>query len=134
MCLIVNERFQTREEAIVASHKPLIAKKDITVYKGLRRMIKGLYSKKERWLTPYKNFEFEKGYHYYQDNDTFGIYYSFSDYHWRIVIGAGLHACTKKARAREHSKNVFKMVVPKGAKYFLNNLGEIVSTELIWKN
>lgn len=136
MCLTINKRFQTKEEAIVASHKPLIAKKDITVYKGLRRMVKGRYSKKERWLTPYKKFEFEKGYHYYQDDDTFGIQYiySFSGDSWEILIGVGLHACRKKARARHHSKDVFKMVVPKGAKYFENQFGDIVSTELIWRN
>lgn len=133
MCLTVNERFKSKEAAIAAASNPLIAKEDIIVYKALGAFRN---DEKTRARSPHRFFEFEKGYHYYQDDDTFGFRYNFDAWEaeWKIVIHEGLHACLKKSRAENHSKNVVRMTVPKGTKYFLNKLGDIVSTQLIWKS
>src|SRR5690349_7303264 len=113
MCLTVAQRYASKKEAIEACKSPLIAKKDITVYKGLKKV------NDTTGVSPHRRFEFKKGFHYYQDDDTFGFTVKPSLFEWVITIREGLHACQKKRRAVTHSQYVVKMIVPKGAKYFV---------------
>ncbi len=108
---------------------PKIAKKDIKVYKIL-------HSYKGKFLTPYRGYRMEEGYHYMQTGKKFGIkrnrYYGF-------FIGMGLHAFTTLKEAQMKYSYLFEyaiiveMIVPKGSEYFINPTDkEICSDNLIW--
>jgi hypothetical protein len=109
--------------------KAKIAKEDITVYKVLLKQGKkyfGLYKTKFQW---------ERGIHYYQS----GTHFSFSKGFWNTwMVHEGLHACLTKSRTKVHTQHeskavVVKMIVPKGARYHLNQFKtEIVASEMIF--
>lgn len=124
MCLTLKERFETREMARKAAKSPKIAKKDIIVYKKLDRCDGKI------GYSPFYGHKYEKGMHYYQDGKRpFSISIE-NDYGmWIIYINRGLHAYTKKVLGG----TIKKMVVPKGAKYFLGSNNDIVADQLIWR-
>lgn len=127
MCL-TTKAFNTRAEAREAAKNPLIAKKDIIVYKGLDKY------KDTGYKSPCLKFLWEPGTHYYQTgNKQLGtsILKGWAN-QWRIYIEEGLYAYTKNTTVYFGNK-LIKMVVPKGAKYFISNNGnEIVATEMIF--
>lgn len=110
--------------------KPRIAKKDIEVLKVVEK-------RDEQFYSPFKGFRWQRGYHYYQEGQAF----SFSkDLGGTWHIFQGLHACltTKKAVTLSFSfwcskTCIVKMIVPKGAKYYIDRFGsEIVASEMIF--
>lgn len=120
MCLQIQKSFRTKKEAKEFMLKPLIAKKDIEVFKVLNKDNTSIY----------KDFQYTKGFEY--TNDKFTIdYIRFLD---RLNIHSGIHSCKTKSATQIHKQDhhkVVKMIVPKGAEYFEND-DEIVSNRLIW--
>ncbi len=126
MCLTLKQRFKTLKEAKEASKKPLIAKKDIIVYKSLYRNRTGGY-------TPFRQFQMAEGEHYYQTGKPFGFKLGHVSYGYYVSIHSGLHACINRQRAARIDGNLtVKMIVPKGSKYFLGEHSDIVADNLIW--
>ena len=123
MCLTI-KGFRTRKEA--REFQPFIAKKDIKVYKVLNVFD----------CSPYRNFKYEKGYHY---STKFTKYFS-RWVNWVIRINSGLHAYRSFTKAEENRSNnyypsdykVVTMYIPAGSKYYKGINGDIVSDNLIW--
>jgi len=124
MCLKVDKKFKTRKEA--RNFKPLIAKKEIKVYKILDT----------ENTSPYFTFTYDKGYQY---SSNFSKYIE-ENYGWKIKINKGLHSFIdyKNAKERKYcflypeSFKIITMYIPKGSKYYLGDDGDIVSDNLIW--
>ena len=128
MCLTIQTRFRTRQEA--RDLQPSIAKKDMVVFKIISPI----------GISPYRNFKWEPGFHYYQDNCKLpkNIRQNYSD-QWRVRVHIGLHAFTTLYQAEVKKRNwlsqndmIVEMIVPKGAKYYLGENNDIVSTEMIY--
>lgn len=130
MCLEI-KRISSKKE-VERLKKGVKVKKDFIVYKTL-----DFYNSSYR--SPFRSFKYEKGYHYYQTEDKFGIhseYDYFSKRHF-ISIDEGLHAYTnlKEALRRAYFSCmiVVGMVIPKGSTvYFSSNKQEVVSDNLIF--
>lgn len=137
MCLIIDKKFETEKEANEFSKKPLIAEVDIKVYKVIN---KGN-------LSPYREFKYEKGWHYYQKSKnnpfTFNIYQNWWENTYNLSVLAGLHSFKNFKDAQDeaswnYDSKAIKMIIPKGAKYFEGVWGgdedieQYVSSELIW--
>lgn len=121
MCLYVERDFKTKKEAIAFSKKPLIAKEDITVYKILDR---GFFS-------PYRDFKYKRGEEY---KATFSFFVTSISHD--LEVHSGLHAYVSMEYAygnRSDEQKIYKMTIPKGAKYFVGIFNEIVSNRLIFK-
>lgn len=87
MCLTIYKDFKSLNEAKKFKRKPLIAKKDIRVYKVLTI----------NNVSPYFYMKYEKGFHYIEKQPFIGEIYS----HW-IEIKTGLHSCNiKKAKNKK---------------------------------
>lgn len=126
MCLRIKERFSSKEDAVKFMKKPLIAEKDIRVYKVLNRFNMAIY----------RHFQYEKGY-CYTETESFsyiakeplfsGIY---------IEIYTGFHSCKDIKSAKSHigsiHHRIVTMYIPKGAKYFEGEDGEYVSNKIVW--
>lgn len=120
MCLQVDKRFKTRQEA--RDYKPLIAKKDIKVYKYL-------VFEDDSYISPFQGFKYEKGYHY-SANIGKSVFKRRHLNVWTIECNRGLHAYT-----HEMNKPYFKqiiMYIPKGSEYYKGINEDIVSNNLIW--
>ncbi len=127
MCLNVKEIFRTRREAREFARNPLIAKKDITVYKVIC----------PSGQAPYRSFIYEKGYHYYNEGKrALGTsIVNFRPNQWEIRVNQGLHSFIDKRCAKRMAicgRQIVQMVIPKGSKYFLGEKGHAVSDNLIW--
>lgn len=128
MCLTI--RGIKNETALNKLKKyPKIATEDIQVFKLLKASGYPLYQTK---------FKYEKGNHYYQKGHpfTFGTYRDWDD-NIVLEISEGLHAFKNLTRAQRckaswHNIRIIKMIVPKGAKYYLGNDEDIVSDQLIF--
>lgn len=130
MCLIITG-FESRKKAREFYKTPLIAKKDILVYKILQK-----YNNH----SPYYYMKYEKGFLYYQDGKRqFSSYIMPLVFSWNLEINQGLHSYKNKKVAEDCLFSVFtdpsykivEMIVPKGSKYFEND-GEIVSNQLLY--
>lgn len=127
MCLTILN-IKTRKEAGELAKNPKVAKKDIIVYKVLRRDN----------TSPYKDFLYQKGREYYRYGKIFKIKIT-KDYWgelWRIKIEDGLHSYTSfkvAGGSKWGNQKVVKMIIPKGALYFENtDKTKIVSSKLWW--
>jgi len=122
MCLQVDKKFRTRQEA--RDYKPLIAKKDIKVYKYLE-VNNGKY-----W-SPVQVFEYEKGYQY---SAKIGrrIFKFFCSNSWNIKCNRGLHSYIKPKYHMQCNYAQVVMYIPKGSEYCLGVSEDIVSNNLIW--
>ena len=111
---------------------PKIAKKDIIVYKQLKRY-KGKY--KTTFYTPYMGYKMEEGIHYFQTNKKFTIKNTLSIF-GKYSIERGLHSYTNLNVAKQSllmNEIIVEMVIPRGSEYFENKQDkEIVSDNLIW--
>lgn len=139
MCLAVVKKFKTKKEAVEFSKKPLIAKRNIVVYKLLKGTTKGFKS-------PFKKVAYETGVNYKVNKFSFGLV-KFQKYGcWVLVVNQGIHTfatseCAKRFK-REKELDfmgiVGKCVIPKGTKYFKNDT-QFVSLKLgvplyeVWK-
>ncbi len=126
--------------------RPFTAKKPIKVYK----VLDGSYS-------PYRSFRWVKGYYYYEDeplevkgqftlwNQQLGFFEQFEQpvssnrYSARFSIERGLHAWQSKHIAYNSytyhirtNARIVEMIIPKGAKYFLGDDGDIVSDKILY--
>ena len=123
MCLTISQYFKTRQQARDFSKQPLIAKKDIVVYKVIN-IFGG--------ASIYRNFKYEQGYHYYQTGKRpfgFVIYKGSFQEKWKIDINEGLHSystVTKATSRCDSYSKVVEMIIPKGAKYFIGSNNDIV--------
>lgn len=120
MCL--HTGLLTLKEAKKLKKKPLIAKEDIIVYKVLTWNYK----------SPYYKFQYRKGYHYSENLNVTLITFSSGAY---LSVNDGLHAflCKESSKWTSPSFKSVKMVVPKGAKYYISaSETKIVSDQLIW--
>lgn len=106
---------------------PMIAKKDIKVYKIL-------YKINKKFLTPYKFFRMEEGYHYIQTGKKFKVFLNWGMYLYRIEKGLHAYTTLKEARRNLFEYSVIvEMIVPKGSEYFIDKINkEICSDNLIW--
>lgn len=133
MCLTLNERFLTQQSAENKANIWFsIARKEITVYKELEKhTLRG----KDSYTSPYRNFPYKKGEHYYQTGNwcTTKIFPD-NNGNFRINVFEGLHSYLNPYFAHKtRNRVIIKMVIPAGAKYFLGEDCEIVSDQLIWK-
>ena len=132
MCLIIEQKFETRREAREFSKKPLIAQKNIRVYKILEK-------DQNIFVSPYRGFTYTQG-KQYSVKFSFDIDINHFSYKWEIAIKKGLHVFTSSISATEHplyspyARNliIVEMYIPKGALYFKAK-NTIVSTELVFK-
>lgn len=136
MCLIVNKMFASSEEARNYFNKPLIAKKDIKVYKILENLNKN----KTTGYSPFKYMKYKKGFQYTESHFNMNIEEYYTSL-YELCINQGLHAYIKKnseglkchlSQFSYSSPEIIEMYIPKGSKYFLGKDGEIVSDNLIW--
>lgn len=128
MCLYIEKNFKTRQQARDFTKKPLIAKRNITVYKTLDQVTYLEKTKKTIGYSPFQSYRYEKGKTYKVKKFSFEIV---SDVcYWNVKIHKGLHAFTKS----NYGSHCVKMIIPRGTKYFLAKKdNEIVSQKLIWK-
>lgn len=116
MCLTIVNR---KGEYYNKKPRPFVAKKPIKVYK----VLDGMYS-------PYRRFRWQRGYNYYEDQPLIvGVDYRL------FIIGKGLHAYQSRDDAHgsfaySSTSRIVEMIIPKGAKYFLGDNGDIVSDKL----
>lgn len=127
MCLTVDKEFKTRKEAREFKNKPLIAKKDIRVYKVLNTncntsMVRGM--------------KYYKGFHHTElkpfNSKIYKVYWP--DY-WYIDINSGLHSYTNIKRAnlmKCSGEKVVVMYIPKGSLFFKGDNEDYVSDQLVW--
>ena len=106
---------------VTSQSEPLIAEKDIVVYKCLIKQATTLVS-------PYIGF-------IYKLRTLYEASLGVSVHGTITVVEEGLHAYYDKKRALDKwSNEVYKCIVPKGSKYYLSKkYGEIVSDKLIIK-
>ena len=106
---------------VTSQFEPLIAKKDIVVYKCLIKQATTLVS-------PYIGF-------IYKLRTLYEASLGVTIYNNTTVIAEGFHAYSDKKHAlRKWNNEVYKCIVPKGSKYYLSTkYGEIVSDKLIIK-
>lgn len=131
MCLEVG-RYATRQLARNAKKEAMkIAKTDIEVYKILN----------VQQISPFYNLKYEKGWHYYQEGDRPFTYSIYKGVHgaWELNVEQGLHSCCNLESARKLGncmlgfKIIVPMIIPKGAKYYIDrNMNEYVSDQLIY--
>lgn len=120
MCLTINRNFRTVAEA--KAFKPKVAKRNIKVFKVFRIAGEQLYS-------PYKNFHYHRGFHYFQNGKPFTKnVYRVVRHDCRLQIFEGFHSYRAKPEGRWYS--VIECIVPKGSFYYMNRK-EIVSSQLI---
>lgn len=125
MCLRIWTK--SLEKAIALRGKPQIATKDIKVWKMMRVEKEG---RKNVYTSPFRGFTYKKGFHYYQEGKAF----SFAIDGPTLEIHQGLHAYRDKTAAISAgwwNCNPVRMIIPKGAKYYANEI-EIVSDQLVF--
>jgi len=151
MCLLTIKRRTTREDILAL--EPEIASKDISVWKVLLLEIKPNSRLRNRYISPYYDFEYKKGEHYYQTEDWCSKSASYQNNQYGLEIESGLHAYINKIFAENdegkggyvwrlhasqyyriyYNKIIVKMTIPKGSRYYLGICGDIVTDNLIWK-
>lgn len=142
MCLTVNITFPTKKDA--QNYKPLIATKDIKVYKVLEYGTKAktkAKTNKDRLYSPYRGFYYDKGTQYTESKLNRRYHTTCWSNQCTLHIEKGLHAyVTKDCRQiKDHLSTyayakpvVVVMVIPKGSQYYLGDNNDIVTNNLIW--
>lgn len=132
MCLTVwtdRTNFNLLMKASDTESFMMIAKEDIVAYKLLDKVrVKG----KVKYLSPHKDYEYKKGYHYYQKGKS-PFTYTFGYTCFKVNEGLHVYRTLHDAYCcMNHGNNVVvKMIIPKGAKYFANG-SERASSALIF--
>jgi hypothetical protein len=122
MCLTVN--FKTRQAARDAKKTPFIAAKNITVWKVVEK-------ENGKFKSPYMSaFKWEEGQTY---TSKLKCKVEKSEYNgWLLQVDEGLHAAMTKQMAMNifyysNTRRIIEMIIPKGAKYYIGNRGDIVA-------
>ena len=122
---------------------PLIAKKDVLVYKVLELPTEEyvFYNEKHAWLTPFRHLPviFKDGIDKIESNlvvvkkdktcDTI-THFSLNNY----IVNIGIHSYTNEREVKcydPYNRKIFKAVIPKGTPFYVGTNGDIVSKELI---
>ena len=116
--------YNSRKEALEAKKKPLVAKKDIPVYKVLTITNEPPY---------YCRFKYKQGFRYTEKK--LGIVVEVHGQYYKLIGKRGLHACLNKKAAAAHtqySDKIVKMYIPKGAKYYKGIDDDVITTDLVW--
>jgi len=124
MCLIIEKSFYSMKELHEFASKPLIAKKDIKVYKVL-----GTNN-----ISPYRKMLYEKNFEY-TEHQPFTYYCSDELGAHALYLRQGLYSFTRKSTAKNSlrfDRKIVEMIIPKGAQYFKGVGSTIVSNKLIW--
>lgn len=130
MCFKLDNVFRTRELAREFSRNPKIAHRNIRVFKALDSL-----DDDDTLHSPYWSQQYKPG-------KTYETKMSFSYFHchtWNLSVERGLHSfVSRKAFDESYVKfamgvKLYEMYIPKGAKYFINKKGEIVSSALVFK-
>ncbi len=134
MCLNTINRFPDAESAEAGRKLWRTANKDIIVYKLLlkKKARNGTF----KYISPFKEFQYKKGEHYYQTDDwCTATVVSVGSMGFYLEINEGLHSYLNPFFASTWYNNsvLVKMVIPKGSRYFMGQNGDIVSDNLIWK-
>ena len=138
MCLRIDDQFITRKKAKEFLETPLIAKKNITVYKVLERCThegKGIiYS----YSSPHRGASYYPG--ELKSVEKFSADILQVTWQWRIKINKGLHSYSAAAAEAYWTRNcsitggrgliLIQCTIPKGTPYFKNKDGEYVSLKL----
>lgn len=130
MCLKIKETFKTRAEAREFTKAPLIAKKDIVVYKILV-----FYENK--YYSPYRSVQYYKNEIKHVKKFSFNIVDICGK--WHVDVNKGLHSHKKLVptfplsllTSTKTNYFVVKCIIPKGTFYFKNNNEEYVSLSLV---
>lgn len=118
--------YKSRASAKRRSNKPLVATKAFKVYKMF------VHFGESQLKSPYQNFYYEKNKRYTTklgveiDGDSIWSY--------QINIHEGFHAFVKPIRMNGSTRILIECTVPKGAKYFYGDSGDIVSNKIIIGN
>lgn len=136
MCLTIKTN-ETIEEAIQKYKR--IATKNIIVYKIFhKKEWNNQYGKGCSYISPYRNYSYRLGYHYYQTGKKFT--YTMWCISSILNIFEGLHAYRginyirtyyKAALIHKNKYAIIKCIIPKGSEYYVGNAGDIVSDNLI---
>lgn len=110
---------------------PRKATKDIVVFKDMfRERDEKDKTKAKKWKSMHFTYEYEKGYHYSNDNFPTGCK--------RLIYGEGLHSFSLQALNDKVVHRMGKLtdlvecVIPKGAMYFINtSSGCLASSDLV---
>lgn len=138
MCLIV--QVKTMKEATQLFNNPLVMKKDKIVYKVLEEKVAGPWGKTKHYVSPYRLYKWEQGWHYYERGGKLGVngFGARCGGKWGFDVDQGLHAYSTPKSAHKHISayapsefRVVEMVIPAGAKYYSSG-GEIVATQMIF--
>ena len=131
MCLTVNKVFDTRKDALKYYRTPNVARRNITVWKSLISVVSDKSGRVIEAKSPHKCFLYERGFCYYQSGHKFtqktqmigtGM--------WELRIFRGLHAYRRRNHPADNT--LMKMIIPKGARYFIGVGNDIVADQLIW--
>jgi hypothetical protein len=129
MCLRIDKEFETRRAAKDFTLTPLVAEKNIYVYKCLLTECKD-----EFWYSPYRGAPYSPGFSHHVNKFSFKF---LKWTRWQVQVRHGIHAFLKKEDAKEFvSQNklsvvyaIVKCSIPKGTQYFKNK-NQIVSLQL----
>lgn len=124
MCLTIKGS-KTRDIARQAA-KPLIAKKNIVVYKSFYYKWRGEHILE----SPFQGHRYaRKSLHKVKKLGIIIMNWASCD--WRVEVNEGLHSWTTRQRAKNCDGNtIVRCTIPKGAKYLKSKNGDIVSTHL----
>jgi len=132
MCLVVKKKFKDLKDA--KAYKPLIATKDIKVYKILD-LLTDVGGK-----APYRGFRYQKGFQYTESK--LELCYDLFNSKYEINVDQGLHAYVKRdcpeirnylsSYYSNNESGVVEMIIPKGSIYYLGTNNDIVTNNLIW--
>lgn len=124
MCLRIY--IESKKQGIHFKQNPLIASKDITVWKVLEKNDRSVFRK----------FKYQKGVHYFQTGKPFSFRISENVSGFAFMtIDKGLHSYCSRTKAKSYldtNKKIVKFIIPKGSKYYLGCMQDIVSDQLIY--
>lgn len=137
MCLTIRGILASSlEEAIKQTKR--IATQDMVVYKIFFKVKwANRYGKGYNYLSPYRDYVYHLGYHYYQTGKKFTFdYYSGIGL---LDVNEGLHAYRSMKDLKDDFPNwmkygytIIKCIIPKGSEYFIGSFNiDIVSDNLI---
>lgn len=124
MCLVINQQFKNRSSA--RAHKPLVADKNIVVYKrlSLQRFGDGAL------VSPYFNARYNLGETYTSKLTRYCLRHAQG---WIVAVSRGIHSYTTVRGALRHaygSEVILRCIIPKGAEYWIGDDDDIVATQL----
>ncbi len=144
MCLhISTEKKKNQSSFSEKSPKPLIAKKDIRVYKIFNSVNYDANGKINEAISVYQDFKYKKGKKYILNGKAI-LRPSRRQSSWNNLweINRGFHAYRTSIWAKnklkgswmyDNSSKIIQFYIPKGSSYYYGTDGEIVSNQIEWR-